>query len=150
MVCSQFLSLLAHMQLTLTWRWHAEEEQPVCTCALLPLVPQITQCIPLVVLGVEGQQRTTGRSSDSSCWQCSCEVKVIVCSKTLPEVINPVQLHECLPASCGVHLVDPELQLCSCHRVEGGSIKLRLYSSSQGRTEMHPFRGTGMGSVSYH
>ena len=89
MAHGQFLSLLAHMQLTLTWGWHAEEEQPVHMGALLPLIPQITQCVPLAVLDVKGRQHTIGRSSNSGHWWCHCEVKAIVCGKVSLEVINP-------------------------------------------------------------
>ena len=108
--------------LTRERRTSAEQERLVRPCALLPLVPQIAEGIPLAVLDVESRRRAGG--CGCGCRRCRREVEVVVRSQSLPEVVDLARLHEYLPAGGGVRLVDPELELGPRRGAEGGGVEV--------------------------
>ena len=132
----------------LTWGRHTEQEWHVCVRALLPLVPQIAEGIPLAVLDGEGRRRAG--SSGSNCRWHRREVEVVVCGEPLPEVVDLARLRECLSAGSGVRLVNPEFELGTRRRAEGGGVEVgrRGWGRNDGR--VHPFGGGWIGgSVGY-
>jgi len=133
---STLISRSAAGQVVLTWGQRTEQEWCVRVRALLPLIPQITEGVSLVVLDVKSRQ--WARRSGCDCQQCCHEVEVVVHGRSLPEVIDLAQLHKHLLAGSSICLIDPELELGTCRRAEGGGIEVGQHSWH--RNDLHPFR----------